>query len=86
MLRGQGRSQRDGGQILAVRTDRMATVSKVIDELTDEQLAGMTEPVMEPGYPESESFQRRRCLAAVVIEEWEHHLFANRDLDALESR
>ena len=36
------------------------------------------------GYPESESFPVRRCLGAIVIEEWEHHLFANRDLAVLE--
>jgi hypothetical protein len=27
----------------------------------------------------------RRCLGAIVIEEWEHHLFANRDLTVLEA-
>jgi len=28
----------------------------------------------------------RRCLAAILNEEWEHRLYAERDLDALESR
>jgi hypothetical protein len=73
-------------EMLALRADRMATVSEVIAGLTDEQLQEMTVPVTEPGYPESESFPVRRCLAAVVIEEWEHHLFANRDLAVLEGR
>lgn len=73
-------------EILAVRADRMATVRSIIEELTDERLEGMTEVVTEPGYPESESFPVRRCLRAIVIEEWEHHLFANRDLTALEAR
>lgn len=72
-------------EVLGLRADRMAVVSKVIESLTDEQLAGHTEPVTEVGYPESESFPVRRCLAAIVIEEWEHHLFANRDLDVLEA-
>ncbi len=53
---------------------------------TDDKLAGMTEPVTEPGYPEPESFPVRRCLGAVVNEEWEHRLYAERDLDVLESR
>ena len=67
-------------EVLALRADRMASVSGVLQGLTDEQLAGTTTPVTEPGYPESEAYPVRRCLAAIVIEEWEHHLFANRDL------
>jgi uncharacterized damage-inducible protein DinB len=73
-------------EVLALRADRTASVSEVIEQLTDEDLAGMTEKVEPIGYPESQSFPVRRCLAAVVIEEWEHHLFANRDLDVLEAR
>ncbi len=72
-------------EVLALREDRMASVSKVLADLTDEQLAGTTEPVPQPGYPESESYPVRRCLGAIVIEEWEHHLFANRDLAVLEA-
>ena len=33
-----------------------------------------------------ESCPVRRCLDAVVNEEWEHRLHAERDLDMLESR
>jgi len=73
-------------EVLALREDRMASMSQVLAELTDEQLAGTTEPVPQPGYPESEAFPVRRCLGAIVIEEWEHHLFANRDLAVLEAR
>ncbi|MDQ1711177.1 MAG: hypothetical protein QOE45_627 [Frankiaceae bacterium] len=72
-------------EVLALRADRMATVRRVIADLTDETLAGMTEPVLEPGYPESQSFPVRRCLGAIVNEEWEHRLFAERDLDLLQS-
>jgi len=72
-------------EVLALRADRVATVHQVFATLTDEDLAGMTEPVMEPGYPESESFPVRRCLACILIEEWEHRLYAERDLDALQS-
>jgi uncharacterized protein YjbI with pentapeptide repeats len=70
-------------EVLALRADRMATVGRVLADLTDEQLAGMTEPVTEPGYPEPESFAVRRCLRAVINEEWEHRLYAERDLDIL---
>ena len=37
----------------------------------------MTEPVMEPGYPEPESFAVRRCLQTIRTEEWEHRLQPN---------
>jgi DinB superfamily/Pentapeptide repeats (8 copies) len=70
-------------EVLALRAGRMATVRRVLSALTDEQLAGMTEPVTEPGYPESESFPVRRCLNAIINEEWEHRLYAERDFDAL---
>ena len=73
-------------QVLALRADRMTTVRLVLDGLTDEQLAGMTEPVTEPGYPEPESFPVRRCLQAILTEEWEHRIFAERDLDVLALR
>jgi hypothetical protein len=61
----------------------MATVRGVIAGLTDARLAGMTEPVTEPGYPEPESYPVRRCLQAILTEEWEHRLYAERDLDVL---
>ena len=71
-------------EILAVRTERMATVARVLQELTDEQLDGMTQPVLEPGYPTSESVPVRRCLSTVVTEEWLHREYAERDLAHLE--
>ena len=72
-------------EVLALRADRMATVRQVLAGLTDEKLAGMTEPVMEPGYPEPGGFAVRRCLQAILNEEWEHRLYAERDFDALEA-
>jgi DinB superfamily/Pentapeptide repeats (8 copies) len=73
-------------QVLALRADRMATMRQVLASLTDDELAAMTTPVTEPGYPEPESFPVRRCLGAIINEEWEHRLFAERDLAILESR
>jgi len=71
-------------EVLALRADRQATVSQVMADLTDEQLHSQTVPVMEPGYPESESFVVRRCLEAILSEEWEHRRYAERDLTVLE--
>lgn len=73
-------------EVLALRADRMANVRGVIECLTDEELAGWTEPVLAAGYPESESFAVRRCLQAVISEEWQHRLYVERDFDVLESR
>ncbi len=73
-------------EVLALRSDRMSTVRQVLADLTDERLAGMTEPVTEPGYPEPDSFAVRRCLQAILSEEWEHRLYAERDFDVLASR
>jgi hypothetical protein len=73
-------------EVLALRADRMATLRQVLAGLTDEYLASRTEPVTSPGYPEPESYPVRRCLGAIVTEEWEHRLFAERDLDVLASR
>ena len=73
-------------EVLALRADRMATVRQVLADLTDEKLAGVTERVLGPGYPEAESFAVRRCLQAILNEEWEHRLYAERDFDVLESR
>jgi DinB superfamily/Pentapeptide repeats (8 copies) len=73
-------------EVLALRADRMATVRQVLTDLTDEKLAGQTQPVLEPGYPEPESFAVRRCLQAILNEEWQHRLYAERDFDVLESQ
>lgn len=70
-------------QVLALRADRMATVRRVIEGLTDERLAEETVPVLEPGYPEPESYAVRRTLRTVLSEEWHHRLYAERDLDTL---
>ncbi len=72
--------------VLALRRDRMATVRQVIEGLTDESLAGHTKPVDAPGWPEPRSYPVRECLLVILSEEWEHRLYAERDLDALESR
>jgi hypothetical protein len=72
-------------EILEVRADRKRRVREVFTELTEAKLHSMTEPVLEPGYPASESFPVERCLSCILSEEWEHRLYAERDLALLES-
>jgi hypothetical protein len=72
--------------VLELRRDRMSTLREVLDGLTDESLSGDTEPVKGPGWPPSRSFPVRECLLIILNEEWEHRLYAERDLAVLEAR
>jgi DinB superfamily/Pentapeptide repeats (8 copies) len=73
-------------EVLELRRDRMSTVRTVVDGLTDESLAGETKPVEGPGWPPPRSFPVRECLLVILNEEWEHRLYAERDLHALQER
>jgi hypothetical protein len=58
-------------------------VGRVMASLTDGQLASDVTRI-EPGWPQVESFPFKECLLIVLNEEWEHRLYAERDLTALE--
>jgi len=70
-------------EVLAVRRERQAMVRQVIESLTDDQLAA-TVTRTEPGWPQRENFPVLWCLRIVLNEEWEHRLYAERDLTRLE--
>jgi len=61
-------------------------VRDVLAGLTDESLAGHTTPVEGFEWPPPVSFPVRECLLVVLNEEWEHRLYAERDLAVLETR
>lgn len=69
--------------VLALRRDRMAGVREVVDGLTDASLDAVTEPVDGPGWPPPQAFPVRECLLVVLNEEWQHRLYAERDLARL---
>lgn len=71
--------------LLPLRAERTTVVRDLFARLTDDVLAGTT-AVTGPGYPEAGTYAVRRCLKAVVNEEWEHRLIAERDLAVLEAR
>lgn len=73
-------------EVLAVRAERMAVVGRVIGALTDADIDRMTEPVTEPGYPAPESYRVGRALGAILVEEFLHREYAERDLAVLEAR
>jgi hypothetical protein len=58
-------------------------VSQVMASLTDEQLSSQVSRT-EPGWPQLEGFSFKECLRIVLNEEWEHRLFAERDLTKLQ--
>ena len=62
----------------------MRIVHDVIATLTDDVLGDQTVP--PPGYPPAGSYTVRRCLRTIVSEEWQHRLYAERDLAVLERR
>jgi uncharacterized damage-inducible protein DinB len=73
-------------EVLAVRAERVATFQRVLDGLTEEELASHTEPVEGPGYPPASRYLVAECLRTVLNEEWQHRLFAERDLAILEEQ
>jgi len=58
-------------------------VGQVRESLNDEQLASEVTRT-EPGWPQEENFPLKECLGIILNEEWEHRLYAERDLTALE--
>jgi len=70
-------------EVLAVRRERQAMVRDVMASLTEAQLASEVTRT-EPGWPRMENFPVMECLRIVLNEEWEHRLYAERDLAILE--
>ncbi len=71
-------------EVLTVRRERHAMVRHLLESLTDEQLAGEV-TCTEPGWPRVEDFPVTKCLRIVLNEEWQHRLYAECDLDTLET-
>jgi hypothetical protein len=71
-------------EVLTVRRQRQAMVRHVLESLTDEQLAADVTRI-EPGWPQMENFPVKECLRIVLNEEWQHRLYAERDLGTLET-
>lgn len=70
-------------EVLPVRRARQAMVRGVMEDLTDERLASEV-TCMRPGWPRLENVPVEKCLRIVLNEEWEHRLYAERDLTVLE--
>lgn len=71
-------------EVLAPRLARMATMRRVVDELTEAELDRVCGRKPADPYPDQE-YVVRRCLKVVLKEEAEHHRYAVRDLAQLET-
>ncbi len=67
-------------EVLDARADRVAMVSDYLAGVTADDLAVEHRNPHDPAYPES----TLNCLHVILDEEWEHHRYAVRDLDAIE--
>jgi len=69
-------------EVLAVRATRRTTVAEVLASLDDE---GLDRPVRSatPFMAEADSLTVAQCLRVILNEEWEHRLYAERDLAVL---
>ncbi len=69
-------------EVLEVREGRVAMVRDFLASVTPEVLAETRRNPHAPEYPETVL----SCLHVILGEEWEHHRYAVRDLDAIEAR
>jgi hypothetical protein len=67
--------------VLAARADRVAMVRDFLATVTPEVLDEERRNPHDPSEPETV----RSCLHVILEEEWEHHRYAVRDLDAIQA-
>jgi len=68
--------------VLAVRAGQVAQVRDFLTTVTADELAGERRNPWAPDRPETVL----ACLHVILDEEWEHHRYALRDLDAIAAR
>jgi hypothetical protein len=69
-------------EVLEVRAVRVAMVRDFLAAVTSDELAATRKNPHDPEYPET----TLSCLHVILEEEWEHHRYAVRDLDAIEAK
>jgi hypothetical protein len=68
-------------EVLEARAGRVAMVRDFLATVTPEELAATRRNPHDPSHPET----TRSCLHVILEEEWEHHRYVVRDLDAIEA-
>jgi hypothetical protein len=69
-------------EVLEARADRVAMLRDFLASVTSEELAAPRKNPHDPDYQET----TLSCVHVILEEEWEHHRFAARDLDAIEGK
>jgi hypothetical protein len=69
-------------EVLEVREGRVAMVRDFLATITSDELAATRKNPHDPAYQETVL----SCLHTILEEEWEHHRYAVRDLDAIEAK
>jgi hypothetical protein len=69
-------------EVLEVRAGRVAMVRDFLATVTSDGLAATRKNPWDPEYQET----TLSCLHVILEEEWEHHRYAVRDLDAIEAK
>jgi hypothetical protein len=69
-------------EVLEVRAGRVAMVRDFLATVTADELAAARKNPHDPEYQET----TLSCLHVIFEEEWEHHRYAVRDLDAIEAK
>ena len=69
-------------EVLEVRAGHVAMVHDFLATVTSDELAATRKNPWAPEYPET----TLSCLHVILEEEWEHHRYAIRDLDAIEAK
>lgn len=69
-------------EVLEVRAGRVAMVRDFLATVTSDELAETRTNPWAPDYQET----TLSCLHVILEEEWEHHRYAVRDLDAIEAK
>jgi len=66
-------------EVLEVRAGRVAMVREFLATVTSDDLAATRKNPWDPEHPETVL----SCLHVILGEEWEHHRYAVRDLEAM---
>jgi hypothetical protein len=69
-------------EVLEARAGRVAMVRDFLASVTSDELAATRKNPWAPEYPET----TLSCLHVILEEEWEHHRYAVRDLEAVEAK
>jgi hypothetical protein len=69
-------------EVLAVRAGRVAMMRDFLATVTSQELGEARKNPWDPGHQET----TLSCLHVILEEEWDHHRYAVRDLDAIEAK